>query len=250
MSKRIPFANPMKNVKHYLFRWIAVLLIMIGIWLTSENLYHYSRSFLAGRLYTSPVRAKEEDTPNQNQDVNSEAENTTVTGSEALSKETGYLDFRNLSKEAIVYEDRPQTGEHFGELYIPKLSYTLPIYEGTDKKELELGVGHYEGSVLPGEKDNCVLAGHRDTVFRRLGEVGEGDKLIVRTDMGEFEYIVYKVRIVDKEDRTVIVSKPKATLTISTCYPFRFIGSAPQRYVLVAYLASKNQSNEQTKDKR
>ena len=65
-----------------------------------------------------------------------------------------------------------------------------------------------------------MLAGHRDTVFRRLGEVGEGDKLIVN------------------------VSMPKATITISTCYPFRFIGSAPQRYVLVAYLASINQSKK------
>ena len=123
-----------------------------------------------------------------------------------------------------------------GDLYIPKLDSSLPIYHGTDEDELEKGVGHYAQSVLPGERDNSVLSGHRDTVFRRLGEVGKGDKLIVHTTAGTFTYKIRKVRIVDAEDRTVIVPKPKATLTVSTCYPFSYIGSAPQRYVLIADL--------------
>lgn len=129
-----------------------------------------------------------------------------------------------------------QTGEKIGDLVIPKIGAELPIYHGTDEDELEKGVGHYAGSVLPGENDNSVLAGHRDTVFRKLGEVGEGDKLIVKASYGTFTYKVKKVRIVDSDDRTIIVPKPRATLTLSTCYPFDFIGSAPERYVLVANL--------------
>ena len=143
-----------------------------------------------------------------------------------------------VKKEAIqmspLYPTRPNTGDMIGDLYIPKLDSSLPIYHGTDEDELEKGVGHYAQSVLPGERDNSVLSGHRDTVFRRLGEVGKGDKLIVHTTAGTFTYKIRKVRIVDAEDRTVIVPKPKATLTVSTCYPFSFIGSAPQRYVLIA----------------
>ncbi|WHX69761.1 class D sortase [Peribacillus frigoritolerans] len=135
-----------------------------------------------------------------------------------------------------LYEERPETGDLMGELYIPKIEATLPIYHGTDEDELEKGVGHYAGSVLPGEKDNSVLSGHRDTIFRDLGEVGEGDLLIAKTDAGTFTYKVRKVRIVDADDRTVIVPKPKATLTVTTCYPFSYIGSAPERYVLVADL--------------
>ena len=223
---------------------IAVTIIMIGIIVSTTNLYRYSRGYLTDWLYTSPVSAKEEDTLSLNEDVRSKTENTTVTGDSSLQDLTVDLDSESAAKEPIVYVDRPESGEQFGELYIPKLASTLPVIEGTDEEELALGVGHYSGSVLPGEKDNCVLAGHRDTVFRRLGEVGEGDTLIVRTAMGEFEYVVNKVRIVDKDDRTVIVPKPKATLTISTCYPFRYIGSAPQRYVLVAYLASFHQSKK------
>ncbi|MED4693529.1 class D sortase [Peribacillus frigoritolerans] len=133
-----------------------------------------------------------------------------------------------------LYEERPETGDLMGELYIPKIEATLPIYHGTDEDELEKGVGHYAGSVLPGEKDNSVLSGHRDTIFRDLGEVGEGDLLIAKTEAGSFTYKVRKVRIVDADDRTVIVPKPKATLTVTTCYPFSYIGSAPERYVLVA----------------
>lgn len=133
---------------------------------------------------------------------------------------------------------RPSIGENIGELYIPKLEAVLPIIHGTDEDELEKGVGHFAGSVLPGENDNSVLAGHRDTVFRKLGEVGVNDDLIVKTSAGIFTYVVRDVRIVASDDRTVIVSMSKATLTVSTCYPFTFIGPAPQRYVLVADLVS------------
>ncbi|MED3667734.1 MULTISPECIES: class D sortase [Geobacillus] len=138
--------------------------------------------------------------------------------------------------QSSLYPKQPKIGEQIGELIIPKLNMSLAIYHGTNENELEKGVGHYAGSVLPGEADNCVLSGHRDTVFRRLGEVGQGDLLIVRTSAGTFTYKVRKVRIVDADDRTVIVPKPKATLTVSTCYPFRYVGPAPQRYVLVANL--------------
>ncbi len=137
-----------------------------------------------------------------------------------------------------LYHTRPEPGDQFGELYIPVLKKTLPVYEGTDQEELDQGVGHFTESVLPGEGDNSVLSGHRDTVFQRLGEVKIGDKLIVRTDAGEFEYKIYKIRIVDKDDKTVIVPKPRATLTLSTCYPFSYLGSAPKRYIVVAYLVS------------
>ena len=144
-----------------------------------------------------------------------------------------------VSQEQVLYPTRPRKGEEIGELYIPNLDATLPIFHGTEEDELEKGVGHFAGSVLPGENDNSVLSGHRDTVFRKLGEVGQGDLLIVRTSAGEFTYKVRKVRIVDADDRTVIVPKPRATLTVTTCYPFSFIGDAPERYILVANLVTE-----------
>ncbi|MBA2874543.1 class D sortase [Thermaerobacillus caldiproteolyticus] len=133
----------------------------------------------------------------------------------------------------------PKLGEQMGTLLIPKLHISLPIYHGTDEQELRKGVGHYPKSALPGQPNNVVLSGHRDTVFRQLGQVGLHDELIVKTSTGEFVYRVKKVRIVDESDRTVIVEKPRPTLTVTTCYPFDFIGNAKQRYVLIAQFVKK-----------
>ncbi|QII50348.1 class D sortase [Bacillus paralicheniformis] len=143
---------------------------------------------------------------------------------------------QTVKKEKTVIDQTFKTGEKIGDLVIPKINARIPIYHGTDEDELQKGVGHFAGSVLPGEDDNSVLSGHRDTVFRKLGRVGKGDQLIVEASYGTFTYKVKKVRIVDADDRTVIVPKPRATLTVSTCYPFDFIGSAPERYILVADL--------------
>jgi sortase A len=135
----------------------------------------------------------------------------------------------------------PQKGEQIGVLLIPKLKVSLSIYEGTDEAQLRKGVGHYSKSDWPGEKGNVVLSGHRDTVFRRLDRVGVRDELIIRTREGEFVYRVKNVRIVDEHDRTVLVEKPRPTLTVTTCYPFDFIGDAKQRYVLIAELVAPQQ---------
>ncbi|WP_374720199.1 class D sortase [Parageobacillus toebii] len=135
---------------------------------------------------------------------------------------------------------KPEIGEQIGMLSIPKLGVSIPIYHGTEERQLRKGIGHYPKSALPGERDknNMVLSGHRDTVFRQLGKIGVGDKLIVETTMKQFIYRVKKVRIVDENNRTVLVEKPRPTLTVTTCYPFHFIGKAKQRYVLIAQLVS------------
>ncbi|MFS0782926.1 class D sortase [Bacillus sp. 1P06AnD] len=158
---------------------------------------------------------------------------------ESAEKPVSALNKKRASK--VVYIQKPAEGEVMGSLFIPKLDRSLPIIHGTDEDELAKGVGHFAGSAFPGEKDNSVLSGHRDTVFRRLGEVGVGDELITTTTAGTFTFKVKKTRIVDSDDRTVIVPKTKPTLTVTTCYPFSFIGDAPQRYILVAELIHKDE---------
>ena len=130
----------------------------------------------------------------------------------------------------------PDVGTVFGTLTIPRIKKTIPIVEGTGASELKKGVGHYIGSVLPGVADNSVLAGHRDSVFRNLGQVKLGDLLTITTDWGVFNYKVSKIRIVKADDKTVIVPTRSAVLTLSTCYPFSYIGSAPKRYIVQADL--------------
>jgi sortase A len=151
---------------------------------------------------------------------------------------TQYLPKLELpAKEKSVFElVQPAIGDVIGSLWIPKLKRTIDIIEGTGTKELKVGVGHYVGSVLPGVSDNSVLAGHRDSVFRNLGDLKLGDLMTVRTDYGVFVYEVHKIRIVKADDKTVIVPTKDAVLTLSTCYPFRFIGNAPKRYIVQAGL--------------
>jgi sortase A len=137
-----------------------------------------------------------------------------------------------------LYEDIPEIGEQIGDLTIPRLSKSFPIYQGTDEQTLKKGVGHFPKSALPGEKNNSVLSGHRDTVFRGLKDVKINDVVIVTTEAGEFLYKIRKTRIVDADDRTVMTPKPRDILTLTTCYPFYFIGDAPQRYIIVGELIS------------
>lgn len=142
----------------------------------------------------------------------------------------------NLNDLEILYPNYPSIGDHIGSLFIPSLNIELPIIQGTGDKELKKGVGHFAQSVLPGEQDNCVLSGHRETTFHQIGKLIIGDLLIVQTSAGTFTYEVKGFRIVHKDDKTVIVPTDDAVLTLTTCYPFNFIGSAPDRYIISADL--------------
>ena len=130
----------------------------------------------------------------------------------------------------------PKKGDFLGTISIPALKIILPIYEGTDESQLKRGVGHFTQSALPGGVDNSVLAGHRDSVFSQLGKLKLGDLLTVDSAEGKFTYQVSKFRIVLANDRTVIVPTKTAVLTLSTCYPFNFFGSAPKRFIVSADL--------------
>lgn len=131
-----------------------------------------------------------------------------------------------------------EEGDLIGKLAIPILDRELPILHGTGDTELARGVGHYIGSAFPGEQDQVVLSGHRQTVFRDLGKVQIGDQLVVETLAGTFTYEVFDQFIVDQNDRGVIVPHDEAVLTLVTCYPFQYVGSAPERYILQAKLTN------------
>ena len=129
--------------------------------------------------------------------------------------------------------NRPDLGENFATLKIPSLNLEKPIFHGDGEAQLSQGVGHFSGSTIPGEGGNVVLAAHRDTAFRALENIKEGDEVIVSTYYGDFTYKVSNIRITDPDDLTVCEPTDKEQLTLYTCYPFNFIGSAPQRYIVV-----------------
>ncbi|ADU31895.1 class D sortase [Evansella cellulosilytica] len=139
---------------------------------------------------------------------------------------------KNLT-EPVEFE--PDHGETIGILYIPKLDAELPIVAGTDEDDLDRGVGHFTGTGFPTQERQILLSGHRDTVFRNLGDLEIGDIFEVQMEYGTFQYEIEETFIVDADDRTVIdYSIDEEVLTVSTCYPFGFIGNAPDRYILNA----------------
>jgi sortase A len=159
-------------------------------------------------------------------------------GKEQLKTITPISPTSDLMVNEILYPIMPTDGENIGNLTISAINQVIPIFHGTDEDELKKGIGHFSRSVLPGENDNSVLSGHRDTVFKKLGQLQVKDHLIVKTSAGTFTYEIKEIKIVDKNDKTIITPTNHAVLTVTTCYPFNYIGSAPDRYILIADLIS------------
>lgn len=164
-------------------------------------------------------------------------------GSSAPTSSAGATSAAEATSSAVpkqvTYPLDPTTGEMLGTLTIPALRQSFPVIEGTGTEELKRGVGHLVQTAMPGEPDNCVISGHRDTVFTRLGELKKGDVFVIETATGTYTYEISRIRIVHKDDRTVVVPTDHAVLTVSTCYPFQYVGSAPDRYVLIADLITR-----------
>ena len=126
-------------------------------------------------------------------------------------------------------------GDLLGRLEIPQLGMKVAILEGTTSQTLAVGVGHIKGTALPGEQGNIGIAGHRDTYFRALKNIHPGDEIRIQTTSGLSRYKVDRFEVVAPRDVSVLASSAASAITLVTCYPFHFIGAAPQRFVVHAY---------------
>ena len=123
-------------------------------------------------------------------------------------------------------------------LRVPKIHLEVPVLEGTDDLTLNRAVGHIASTPRPGEDGNIGIAGHRDGFFRGLKNVLTGDTIEIVTPKETTTYVVDQIVIVNPSDVSVLAPRSRASVTLVTCYPFYFIGSAPQRYIVQASLAS------------
>lgn len=108
------------------------------------------------------------------------------------------------------------------------------VVEGTDNISLRRAAGHVRGTALPGQDGNVAVAGHRDTFFRGLKDLKTKDEIRFSTPTGDFKYQVESLRVVKTTDVGVLASSDENVLTLVTCYPFYYIGSAPKRFVVRA----------------
>jgi sortase A len=130
-------------------------------------------------------------------------------------------------------------GSLLGRIEVPRLDLSAVVFEGTSDDTLSRGVGHLRGSAAPGQHGNLVLAGHRDTFFRGLRGIRQGDQVTVQAPNGEFRYQVQSTFIVQPDDTEVLQPSTDATLTLITCFPFGYIGNAPERFIVRATKIAK-----------
>lgn len=121
-----------------------------------------------------------------------------------------------------------------GRIEIPRTGLDAVILAEADDRSLDLGVGHLSKTALPDEPGNFVLAGHRDSHFRPLEDIRLGDAIRVTTVLGTYDYEVEETMTVWPEQVEVIADTGEPRLTLVTCYPFRYVGSAPRRFIVRA----------------
>src|ERR1051326_7491654 len=125
-------------------------------------------------------------------------------------------------------------GDAIGKLEIPELEMSVIVLQGVMEETLRIGAGHVPGTPLPGADGNSAIAGHRDTFFRKLQRIRAGDRIQFLTVRGTAQYVVESTEIVEPADTRVMESRGRPELTLISCYPFYFVGSAPRRFIVHA----------------
>ena len=121
-----------------------------------------------------------------------------------------------------------------GRIDIERLGVSVIVVEGISSKVLRRAAGHIPGTSLPGQSGNVGISAHRDTFFRPLRNIKQNDVITLRTLLGEYRYRVVSTKIVGPNDVAVLEQSGREVLTLVTCYPFYFVGSAPDRFVVRA----------------
>jgi sortase A len=214
-------------------RLIETALLVVGLALVAYAAFRY----VSGRLYS---RAALESfySSSQSQSTNSLRSVTQV-------------DYTHWSPKRIKQYEAALT-EHFDPplavLKMDKIQLEVPVFEGTSDRVLNRGAGRIEGTAHIGESGNVGIAAHRDSFFRGLKEVRVGDSIELETTAGTQTYVIDSIKLVDPKDVSVLKNQSIPELTLVTCFPFYFAGSAPQRYIVRAYLRGETKTlNEPVK---
>jgi sortase A len=149
-------------------------------------------------------------------------------------------------KRIAAYQDSltKKTEMPLAILRIPKISLEAPVFNDTDDLTLNRGVGRILGTAQIGQPGNLGIAGHRDGFFRGLKDIELGDTIELQLPGGTDRYAVSQIQVVAPEDTYVLRQQSEPTLTLVTCYPFYYVGSAPKRYVVTASIENSSERNQ------
>src|SRR3984885_8394084 len=222
-------------------KWTQRILLMSGLVLV--GIYGAARieSFMASGAALKKFAAleTESDTSSKSGDntASSGAESSWSDPMDLPDVDLPGVDFSRWDERRVrAYKQRirKKSGVPLAVLRIPKIQLEVPLFEGTDDFTLNHAVGRIAGTARPGEPGNIGIAGHRDGFFRGLKDIGIGDRIELKTPQGTDIYAVDELNIVSPSEIDVLRAGLVPSLTLVTCYPFHFIGSAPQRYIVHA----------------
>jgi len=213
-------------------RWLERLLLLIGLICLGTVAYAYFDARLTareeGRRLDAAIRERSE------QRQHDRTTGQTPSGARPAAETDS---FSGLSAPAHPAPVKLNEGELVGRLEIPRLGLSTIVLEGIEDGTLRRGAGHIPGTGLPtepGAVGNIGIAGHRDSFFRPLKNIGKNDIITLTTPEGTYRYRVEWTRIVAPEDTEVLDQGGAPELTLVTCYPFYYVGSAPQRFIVRA----------------
>jgi sortase A len=138
------------------------------------------------------------------------------------------------SRKSVSSSRLPSPTTLIGRVSVPRLHLSAMVREGIDRNTLQLAIGHIPATALPGQAGNVGVAGHRDTFFRGLKNLRTKDEIQFSTWNGDFKYAVESLIIVEPDNVGVLAPSSESVLTLVTCYPFSYIGTAPKRFVVRA----------------
>jgi len=140
-----------------------------------------------------------------------------------------------LARSTAAHHDRVTLveGSPIAHLVIPKIDLDEIVLEGVESETLNAGPGHLPGSPLPGERGNAIISAHRDRHFKHFDEIGVGDTIMTEWGARRDRWVVISTRVVDA-NAPALFRTTDATLTLTTCWPIRYVGSAPERLIVTA----------------
>lgn len=160
-----------------------------------------------------------------------------------LEKNEALLDMATFSPDQSLWSEKTKLKfeksrntdrDPLAVLRIERLNIEGPVFVGTDRKTLDLGIGIVKGTAMPGQTGNMALSAHRDSFFRPLKDIVVGDRIELRTRAGEQGFEVTEISIVDSQDISVLDPTDTTVMTLITCHPFYFDGYAPDRFIVRA----------------
>jgi sortase A len=233
-----PDRNHVRKRGRDVLKWVQRLLLLCGLVLVGVYGAARIESFIASRAALKKFATQETELDTNNKSGDETVSSGTEPSLSDSMNSTG-VDFSRWDERRVrAYKQNigKQSGVPLAVLRIPKIQLEVPLFEGTDDFTLNHAVGRIVGTARPGEPGNIGIAGHRDGFFRGLKDVSVGDAIELKTLQGTDTYIVDEIQIVKPENVEVLQSRPVSSLTLVTCYPFYFFGSAPQRYIVKASL--------------